>query len=74
MATDQLAERTRERPRRGARPGRKGKNFPATFDAMHEAVLAIGDHWSSMVALNTAQASFKHHGNGLDSMTVERLG
>lgn len=50
----------------------KGKDFAQLFDAVRDALPAISHHRTGMIALNTARVGYKHHGNVLDTMTIER--
>lgn len=50
----------------------KGKDFPQLFDAVASAVPAVTHYRTAMIALNSARVGYKHHGNVLDSMSIER--
>jgi hypothetical protein len=50
----------------------KGKDFAQLFNAVQAEVPAIGSHRTAMLALNNARVGYKHHGNVLDVMMIER--
>ncbi|MGH3719643.1 MAG: hypothetical protein ACRDRI_12565 [Pseudonocardiaceae bacterium] len=50
----------------------KGRDFVQLLDTVLGDVSAVGHHRTSLIALNNARVGFKHHGNVLDEMSVER--
>ena len=50
----------------------KGKDFSQLFDAVGADVPAITNHRTAVIALNSARVGYKHHGNVLDAMSIER--
>lgn len=50
----------------------RGRDFAQLLDAVLCDVPAVGHHRTSLIALNSARVGFKHHGNVLDEMSVER--
>lgn len=47
-------------------------DFAQLFDAVAGVVPSLDHHRARLIALNSARVSFKHHGNVLNGMTIER--